>query len=142
MCHVTREYQQAVACTRCSPMTIRNWEGRVDPLSMSGNDSREALTGTNQLFISIRLIIYPNATTDQICAVVHTSSGGIYSRSQITNQCNDLEISRKRASKEAYDILSAYGISILEWYVTNSLHLVLIWWCYINYLILIKPDFI
>jgi hypothetical protein len=85
---------------------------------MTGGTQKEDLTGGDQLILVIGLWIYLNATADQLCTFIVANGGDVYSREVITNRCIELNITRKRASKEAYDAFSENALRKLRWYRT------------------------
>ena len=101
----------------CSTRTIARWVERIEPYRMTGGNERVNITGSDQLLLSISLFTYPKATADQICGFIHANEGDIYSREQVTNRCSDLQVTRKRGSKEAYGAFSASSIRKLDWFV-------------------------
>ena len=108
-------YQIAACTTGCSTSSVRRWARRILPYRMSGGPQRESLTGADQLLLSICLFIYPEASADEIAIFIHVNGGDIYSRPQITDRCNELELTRKRASKESYDAFSITSGQALRW---------------------------
>jgi len=111
-------YHIAARTTGCSTSSVRRWARRILPYIMSGGTQRESLTGADQLLLSICLFIYPAAASDEIAIFIHANGGDIYSRPQITDRCNELELTRKRSSKESYDAFSVTSRQALRWYKT------------------------
>ena len=102
----------------CSARSIRRWRNRLDPYRMTGGVEREALTGMDQLLLTIGLFVYPAATEDQLCAFILVNGGDIYTREQISERCKDLQLTRKRCSKEAFDAFSPRTLRRLRWFKT------------------------
>ena len=67
--------------------------------------------------LSIAIYIYHNASLEKVCAFIHANGGNIYFRQIITDRCNQLNISRKRFSKEAFGVLSSGSIHFLQWFI-------------------------
>ena len=111
-------YMLAAETANCSVRSIRRWEERIRPYRMAGGEQRESITGSDQLLLSICLFIYPEATADKLCAFLVANGGGVYSRGQISERCFEMEISRKRCSKEAYDAFSASSLQKLRWFIS------------------------
>ena len=103
----------------CSTRSIVNWNNRLEPYRMTGGVERSAITGMDQLMLAIGLFIYPNATADQLCMFIYANGGDVYTRVQITNRCNELNITRKRSSKEAYDAFSPRSLEKLYLFQTH-----------------------
>ena len=91
-------YTRASICVGCITDTIHCWERRIMLYQMVGGRECEQLAGAGQLLLSIFIYVYPEASSDQIIAFIHSNGGDIYSRPQITDRCRELELTRKRAS--------------------------------------------
>ena len=113
-----RSYVLASQRIQCSTSSIRRWERRIMPYRMSGGRPREQLTGPDQLLLSICIYIYPSASSDEIAAFIHSNGGDIYTRPQISDRCIELELTRKRASKESYDAFSPASVRAVRWFKT------------------------
>ena len=100
----------------CSILSIRRWEKRIMLYRMAGGRERKQLIGADQLLLSICIYIYPEASSDEIAIFIHSNGGDIYTRQQITDRCSELELTRKRASKESYDAFSPASIRSMRWY--------------------------
>ena len=70
-------YRRAALSVGCSTQSVRRWERRIIPFRMAGGIEREQLTGADQLLLSICIYVYPEASSDQIAAFIH-SNGGIF----------------------------------------------------------------
>ena len=86
---------------------------------MTGGVEKEVLTGYDQLLLVICLYIYPNALADEICTFIVANGGDVYSRQVVTSRCTELNITRKRVSKEAYDAFSPLALQKLECFRTR-----------------------
>ena len=53
-----------------------------------------------------------------MCRFIHANEGGVYIHEQVTQIFFDLQISRKRGLKKAYDVLSAASIQKFDWSIT------------------------
>ena len=101
-----------------SERSIERWETRLIPYRMTGGIEREALTGADQLWFSICIFIYPDASADEVCTFIVVQGGNVYSREQISTRCEELEIARKRLSKEACDAFSPRVQRRVRWFWT------------------------
>ena len=110
------DYELAADRVGCHPISVRRWERRVVPYRMTGGVARTGLTGADQLLLSICLYIYPNASSDQLCVFLIANGGGVYSRQIITRRCMELGLSRKRSSRESYEVFSASSIMKNVWF--------------------------
>ena len=81
---------------------------------MTGGNPREAIVGSDQMLLSIAICVYRDATTHQVCTFIHVNGGDIYTWQQVSDMCHDLEVTRKRGWKEAYDAFSASSVRKLE----------------------------
>ena len=111
-------YRGAALLTGCSTSSVRRWERRILPYRMSGGRHREQLTGADQLLLSICIFIYPEASSDEIAIFIYRNGGDIYTRPQISERCAELQLTRKRASKESFDAFSTASIRAKEWFRT------------------------
>ena len=110
--------REAARMIGCSTSSLQRWGHRILPYRMSGNNRREQLIGADQLLLSICLFIYPDATADQIDILIYSNGGDIYTRPQIYDRCRELELTRKRSSKESYDVFSPASQRSLVWFKT------------------------
>ena len=102
----------------CSHQSIYRWINRPVPFRQTGGSERKTITGFDMLLLSMCLFIWPDSKADDICAFIANNGGDIYMREDISQRCKELEISRKRASKEAYDAFSPTSLMKLRWFVT------------------------
>ena len=87
-----------------SQATIYRWKNRAEPYQKTGNIEKELLTGFDQYLLVMGLYIYPRASNDEIATFVAVNGGteGL-SRQSISQRVVELDMSRKRASIEAYE---------------------------------------
>lgn len=52
------------------------------------------------------VFVYPESSADEMAAFIVNNGGNVYSRQAIYKRCDDLGLTRKRASTEAYDAFS------------------------------------
>ena len=74
----------------------------VRPYRMTGSVVRTNLCRIDQILLCICIYIYPDAQADQICAFIVAISGRTYSCPNITKRFNELNLTRKISSYEAY----------------------------------------
>ena len=74
--------------------------------------------GGAQILLSIAIYIYHNTSLEKLCVFIHANEGEVYSRQIITDRYNQLDISRKRSSKEMYDTFSTGLIQLLQWFIS------------------------
>ena len=86
-----------------SKATIYRWRIRTAPYQQTGCHERQILTGHDQLLLVMVLFIFPRATNDEIATFIAVNGGtGGLSRQAISSRLEDLDVSRKRASLEAF----------------------------------------
>ena len=88
-------------CT-VSIASIHRWQYRVVPYRMTGNSYRNQVVGMDLLLMSLYLVAYPDVTHDQMAAFIYNQGGGLYSRSALSKRMHELNLTRKKASTEAY----------------------------------------
>jgi len=88
---------------------------------MSDGIERKGIVGMDQLLLAIALYIYPTATSDEICAFIVANGGSVYSLQIILDRCKELELTKKRCSKDFYDYFSESTMRKLRWYQTPPL---------------------
>lgn len=88
--------------TTASGASINRWQTRLEPHRMTGNKQSEALVGLDQFILCIYITTFPEAEADEIAAFIYSNGGGLYSRHAIYKRLNELDITRKVASTEAY----------------------------------------
>ena len=107
---------------RACRMSIWNWNQRMDPFRMTGNKENDTLTGIYQILLLIFLMAYPEARTAEVRAfVANTSNGRVFSRGQVSCRLAELEITRKRASTEAYQAYTAINLHKRDVFFTHNL---------------------
>jgi t-SNARE complex subunit (syntaxin) len=52
---------------------------------MTGNKAIETIIGRDQFLMSLFIIIFPDATADEIALSIYNNGGQIYERSKISN---------------------------------------------------------
>ena len=94
--------------------TLARWRRRLHPYRMTGNRDRTQLVGDDQLRLAICLLIYPEATSAEIAMFIFNNGGNIYTEQQISTRSDELKLTRKRASTEAYQAFYPQNILRLE----------------------------
>jgi len=116
--NIVNVHGPVAAVNQCgiSERSIRRWQDRLIPYRMTGGTERQALVGVDQLWFAICIFIYPDASDDEIATFIISQGGKVYSREQISSRCSELEITRKRLSKEAYDAFSLRVQRRVRWF--------------------------
>ena len=69
---------------------------------MTGNHDRTQLVGLDQLTMVFFLIAYTDASIHEIAANIYNEGGELYSDDVISKRLNELQITKKKASTEAF----------------------------------------
>lgn len=86
-----------------SARSRRRWRNEhLLPYRQTGNKAREQVTGVDMINMINFIIAHPDGTIDEIAAFIYNQGGELYSRSAISKRLKDLEITKKKASTEAY----------------------------------------
>ena len=85
-----------------SVASIYNWMKRLVPFRKTGGRERTHLIGRDQFLLVAFLIAYPDATLDEMATFIFNEGGGLYSTQIISKRLDELQITRKKASIEAY----------------------------------------
>ena len=92
-----------IACFEVSEASVRRWRARDIPLQQTGNHDKEMLTGMDQFLLVSSLFLYPRASGDEVAIFISANGGTAgLSRSAISSRLMELNMTRKRASLEAY----------------------------------------
>jgi hypothetical protein len=89
--------QEHLPCRR----TLQNWMDRIHPYEQKGGQSRQ-LIGRDQLLLAIYMTAYPDAEIEECAAYILNNGGGLHSTSTIRRRMQELRLTRKRASIEAF----------------------------------------
>lgn len=109
----------AADASNVSQATIYQWQNRVEPYRMTGGREREALVGKDQFLMAQFIYIYPSATLKEIAAFLYTNTGNLYSDQLISRRLKDLDVTRKKASTEAYQAFSPQALLRLQLFFTR-----------------------
>ena len=91
--------------------TIWNWNQRMDPYRMTGNKENTTLVGIHQILLLIFLMAYPESCIREMRAfIANASDGRVFSCGQVSCRLAELDITRKRASTEAYQAYSPVNL--------------------------------
>ena len=101
-----------------STASIYRWQERVTPYRMTGGEERAELISYDLLLLTIVVTIFPCATLDEIATFILANGGEVYSNPQISERLKELQITRKRCAKEAYDAFSERTQRRVRWFMT------------------------
>ena len=99
-----------------SPSSVCRWIARVEPRRMTGGRDREALTGQDQILLSIGLFICPDSKADEPAAFVFHHGGELYSRQVISSRMNELDSTKKVCSTEAHQAFTEINMRKARWF--------------------------
>jgi hypothetical protein len=94
--------------------TIYRWRDRMLTFRATGNKTSSTIVGEDQLLMVFLLFAYPEAQEDEIAAFIYDSGGQIYERSQISKRLKELNMTKKKASTEAYQAYTPRNILTCE----------------------------
>jgi hypothetical protein len=78
------------------------WRERLHPHCQTGNKAREQVVGVNMINLVTFLRAWPEATLDKMAVFLYNEGGPLYSKKRLSERLAELEITKKRASTEAY----------------------------------------
>ena len=85
-----------------SASSLWRWKQRILRYRQTGNRDRTQLVGIDMVNLSIFLIAHPDGTLDEMAAHIYNEGGDLYSQSVISKRLNELEITKKKASTDAF----------------------------------------
>lgn len=88
------------------------------PYRMTGGEERADLVGYDLLLLAIVVTIFPCATLDKMATFILANGGDVYLNEQISERLKELQITRKRCTKEAYDVFSERTQRRVRWFMT------------------------
>jgi hypothetical protein len=87
---------------------------------MTGNKASETLVGRDQFLMSLFLIIFPDAEADEIALFIYNNGGQIYERFAISKRMQELGLTKKIASTEAYQAFTPENVLKAELFWTRA----------------------
>jgi hypothetical protein len=91
--------------TNVSLVSLYCWEEHLLPHRQTGNKARTTIVGVDMIHLVTFLIAHSDSTMDKMVAFIYNKGGALYSNQCISKHLKDLEITRKKASMEAYQAL-------------------------------------
>jgi len=85
--------------------SIYNWVKRLTPYRNTGGQERTHLVGRDQFLLVIFLIAHPDATLDEMATYIFNQGGGLYSTEILSTRLKELDVTKKKASIEAYQAM-------------------------------------
>ena len=85
-----------------SVSSLRRWGQRLHPYRQTGNKAREQVVGVDLINLVTFLRAWPEATLDEMAVFIYNEGGPLYSKQVLSKRLAELEITKKRASTEAY----------------------------------------
>ena len=93
---------QAGEVVDVSESSLRRWRERLHPYRQTGNKAREQVVGVDMINLVTFLRAWPEATLDEMAVFLYNEGGPLYSKKRLSERLAELEITKKRASTEAY----------------------------------------
>ena len=103
---VARGLELAVA----SRTSCWRWSQRLLPYRMTGNKARSIIVGYAQFLLAVAIIIHPDSSLLNLAAFIYNNKGGLFSTKVVSHRLEDLHVTRKKASTEAYQAFTPENI--------------------------------
>ena len=85
-----------------SDSSIYRWNIRPAPYRITGNSQRSQVVGIDMFNLVFFVITRPDATLEEMAVDIYNCGGELFSVSAISCRLQDLDITKKKASVEAY----------------------------------------
>jgi hypothetical protein len=83
------------------------WVDRPHPFRQTGGRPRTTIVGVDMIHLVTFLVAHPNLTQDEMAAFVYNEGGALYSKQRNSEHLDNLEITKKKTSIEAFQASSA-----------------------------------
>jgi GH24 family phage-related lysozyme (muramidase) len=91
--------------------SLRRWEAEgVHAKRMTGNKQKDTVTGFDQFLLSFYTLVYPDFELNEAAAFIYNNGGGIYSRQDLSKRLKEMDVTRKKASTEAYQAFLPHNV--------------------------------
>ena len=87
-----------------SEASLYRWLNRLIPHHCTGNRARTHIVSSDLINLVVLLFAHPDATIDEMAAHIYNEGGELYSSQQISKRLKGLDITKKIASVEAYQV--------------------------------------
>jgi hypothetical protein len=87
--------------------SLYRWADRPHPFRQTSGRARTTIVGVDMIHLITFLVAHPDSTQDEMAAFVYNEGGALYSKQRISEHLDDLEITKKKASIEAFQASSA-----------------------------------
>jgi hypothetical protein len=87
-----------------SEASILRWRERLHPYCPRGNKAREQVMGVDLINLVTFLKAWPKAHLDEMAIFIYNKGGPLYPITVISKRLDELKITKKRASTEAYQV--------------------------------------
>jgi hypothetical protein len=85
-----------------SKSSIYRWAIRPAPYRQTGNTEQSEIKGTDLLNLVTFITAWPDATLDEMAVFMYNEGGRLFSRQTISKRLRELDITKKKASTEAF----------------------------------------
>ena len=96
--------------TVAHPISVGRWIERVLPYRMTGSFAKTYLVGEDLILLGILLIVFPQASQDEMAMFIFSEGGGLYSNPLISKRLKELRVTYKKVSVEANDAFSPRNV--------------------------------
>jgi hypothetical protein len=93
--------------TDVSRASLYHWADHPHPFRQNGGSARTTIVGVDMIHLVTFLIAHPDSTQDEMATFVYNKGGALYSKQRISKRLDDLKITKKKASIQAFQALSA-----------------------------------
>jgi hypothetical protein len=93
--------------TDVSQASLYCWADHPHLFRQTGGRARTTVVGVDMIHLVTFLVAHPDSTQDEMAAFVYNEGGALYSKQRISEHLDDLEITKKKASIEAFQSSSA-----------------------------------
>jgi hypothetical protein len=93
--------------TDVSQASLYRWADCPHPFRWTGGQPRTTIVGVDMIHLVTFLVAHPDLTQDKMAAFVFNEGGMLVSKQRNSKHLDDLEITKKKASIEAFQALSA-----------------------------------
>jgi arginine repressor len=105
-----------------SRASISRWLVRIHPYRQVGNKERSQIVGIDLLQLVNFIIAYPDATIDEMIVFMYNQGGELYSQKVVSQRLKELDITKKKASIEAYQAQRQHVQFRVELFLMSLFH--------------------
>ena len=118
-----QRYRDGLPPSIAHPRSVRRWIVRMIPYRMTGNHEKTELVGEDLILLGVISIVYPQASQDEMAMYIYSEGGGLYNNPLISKRLDELKVTYKKVSVEAYEAFSPRNLLREELFWTRGLPL-------------------